>query len=269
MRRGVKVRAQQPGGEGRRASARTPTLVAFVVVAAITVAALVQLLATPPPRRLIAAYFTSLDGRTGSQRHNAHLALEQLNGTVLAPGAEFSFNQVVGSLSRDQGFRRAPVSYNGTLIDDWGGGVCQTSTTLYNAAMLAGLELVERHPHRFAPSYVPAGRDAAVAFSSVDLRFRNPFPFAVRLSGRIDGDRLLIEVWGKKMPKGRPQIVQEVHGVQTPGTLVLEGPSPRVRNTGKAGSEVATYRVTGDRRELLSLDSYPVMDRVVERRDRL
>lgn len=246
----------------RRASAAAGWLVAAGVAAALAI----QLAATPPPSRLMAAYFTSLEGRTGSQRHNAHLALEQLRGAVVAPGETFSFNQTVGSLSRDQGFRRAPVSYNGTLIDDWGGGVCQTSTTLYNAALLAGLELVERHPHRFAPSYVPAGRDAAVAFSSVDLRFRNPYPFPVRFSGRIDGDRLVLEVWGKRVPAERPQIVQEVHGLQTPGTLVLEGPAPRVRNTGKAGSEVATYRVIGDRRELLSLDSYPVMDRVVERR---
>lgn len=245
---------------------RSAPVLAFAIAAAVGLAAVVQLLAAPPPQRLVAAYFTSLGGRTGSQRHNARLALERLDEAVLPPGAEFSFNSVVGSLSRDQGFRRAPVSYNGTLIDDWGGGVCQTSTTLYNAALLAGLELLERHPHRFAPSYVPAGRDAAVAFSSVDLRFRNPYTFPVRFSGRIDGDRLVVEVWGKRVPDQLPQIAQEVQGVRTPGTLILEGPSSRLRNTGKAGCEVSTYRVMGDRRELLSLDSYPVMDRVVERR---
>lgn len=225
------------------------------------------LVASQPSQQRLAGYSTTLKGRTGAQRHNAQLALSDLRGTTIEPGELFSFTKTVGSMSRDAGYRKAPVSYNGTLIDDWGGGVCQTSTTLYNAALLAGLELVERHPHRFAPSYVAPGRDAAVAFSNIDLKFRNPHPYAVQIRGSIVRDRLQVEVWGKGPLLERPLIVQEVHGRRPPSTLVIADPKgrTRVRNSGKDGSEVTTYVVTGTRRTLLSQDSYPVMHRVVQR----
>lgn len=228
--------------------------------------AVATLMSAPPASVRMSAYATTLQGRSSSQIHNARLALEHLRGVVIEPGQTWSFNGTVGSLSRDEGFRKAPVSYNGTLIDDWGGGACQTSTTLYNAALLAGLEVLERHPHRFAPSYVPPGRDAAVAFSNIDLKLRNPHAFPVALHGSIDRGRLTLSVWGSEPPRQRPLIVQDILGRQTPITRVIEKPHarPRVRNTGKPGTEVATYRVIGDRKQLLSVDSYPVMDRVVQ-----
>ena len=250
--------------------------VVALVGAAWAVGALVS---APPASVSLAAFSTPLKGRTSSQVHNARRALDRLNGAVIEPGAEWSFNTAVGSLSRDEGFRKAPVSYNGTLIDDWGGGVCQTSTTLYNAALLSGLEIVERHAHRFAPSYVPPGRDAAVAFSNIDLKLRNPHPYPVTLRGTVEHERLTIGVWGPppRAPpppsgpeiKGTPAphlIVQEIMGTQAPITRTLERPNarPGLRNSGKPGTEVVTYRVTGQRKQLLSVDSYPVMDRVVQ-----
>src|SRR5207302_1442552 len=123
--------------------------------------------------------------RTKAQKRNAILALKKLDGAVIAPGETFSFNTRVGTWSRDQGYRRAPVSYNGTLIASWGGGVCQTSTTLYNAALLAGMK-------------------------------------------------------------------------------IIDGGTNFIKNTGKPGCEVWTYRVTGGERELLSVDHYPVMNKIEE-----
>ena len=237
--------------------------VVALVGAAWAVGALVS---APPASVSLAAFSTPLKGRTSSQVHNARRALDRLNGAVIEPGAEWSFNTAVGSLSRDEGFRKAPVSYNGTLIDDWGGGVCQTSTTLYNAALLSGLEIVERHAHRFAPSYVPPGRDAAVAFSNIDLKLRNPHPYPVTLRGTVEHERLTIGVWGPAPLAQHPRLVHEIMGPQAPSTRNLERPHarPRLRNSGKPGTEVVTYRVTGQRKQLLSVDSYPVMDRVVQ-----
>lgn len=221
-----------------------------------------------PKEVAIASFATSLKGRMRSQRHNAELAMDRLNGNVIGPGETFSFNKVVGTYSRDQGYRKAPVSYNGQLVSAWGGGVCQTSTTLYNAALLAGMEVVERNRHRFAASYVPAGRDAAVAFDSIDLRFRNPYPFPVRIGGKAEADRLVLAIYGSKAPAERPQIVQDMRQV-LPAQLIELGSHPgrpRLRNSGKDGYEVATYRLTGSRKELLSIDSYPAMHRIVEYR---
>ena len=116
-----------------------------------------RLSSAPPPEVKISGYATSLKGRTASQRHNAQRAAELLDGKVIAPGEVFSFNRVVRSWAQDTGYVKAPVSYDGELIKAYGGGVCQTSTTLYNAALLAGMPIIERHPHVFAPHYVPPG----------------------------------------------------------------------------------------------------------------
>ena len=239
-------------------------LVATSVLVALAAGAAAML--AVPTESTVGGYATSLKGRSKGQRHNAGLALARLVGAKVAPGAIFSFNRRVGTFSRDQGYRRAPVSYNGQLVDDWGGGVCQTSTTLYNAALLAGMDILERSPHRFAPSYVPPGRDAAVAYPGVDLRFRNPYPYPVRIVGTMRGDRLNVAILGPEAPTVRPQVVSRVVEVDAPETFVL-GPRKgrsRVRNSGKAGFAVDVVRIVGDRQEILSHDAYPAMNRVVQ-----
>jgi vancomycin resistance protein YoaR len=214
----------------------------------------------------LATFATSLAGRTTNQVHNARLASMKLDGAQIAPGETFSFIRRVGTWSRDQGYRRAPVSYNGTLIDSWGGGVCQTSTTLYNAAMLAGMIPVERNPHRFCPDYVPPGRDAAVAFSDIDLRFKNPLPYPVGIRAKVEGEKIVISITGAKPLPVKPEIVSQVQQMSEPRTIYVgfDAGASKWRNPGKKGWEVATYRLMGGTKELLSVDSYPAMNRIVE-----
>jgi len=215
--------------------------------------------------RTEAKYSTTLQGRSGNQRHNALLSASKLNGAVIPPGGTLSFNSRVGTWSRDAGYRRAPVSYNGTLIDAWGGGVCQVSTTLYNAALLAGLKIVERHPHRFAPSYCPPGRDAAVAFSGVDLRVKNVYDVPITVRAGFEGDRLVVAlVTSADLPTCRIQTDVRAFAPPREQRLDRGGPKARVRNAGKPGWQVATYRVRDGRREWIATDSYPTMDRIVE-----
>ncbi|MEO7995007.1 MAG: VanW family protein, partial [bacterium] len=171
-----------------------------------------------PSVTTLATYATSLDGRSRSQRHNALLALQRLDGAVIAPGATFSFNDQVGSWSRDQGYVKAPVSFSGQLIPSWGGGVCQTSTTLYNVALLAGCDITERHRHHFAPTYCPPGRDAAVAYDAIDLAFRNPYPWPLTLHTESRHDRIVISMTGRH---GAPpvQLETQVYELRRPATL--------------------------------------------------
>ena len=226
------------------------------------------LLVGRPNEIVISRYATPLDGRTRSQRHNADLALSRLNGTVIAPGQTFSFNARVGSFSRDQGYRKAPVSYNGQLVDSWGGGVCQTSTTLYNAALLAGMQIVERNRHRFSPSYAEPGRDAAVAFSTIDLKFRNPYSFPVRIRASERNDRVDVEMLAAHALPAQPVVVSEIQQVHDPAVFLIGDRQDfgRLRNSGKPGFEVNVYRIVGDRKELISSDSYPAMNRIIEMR---
>ena len=219
-----------------------------------------------PKDRVISSYATPLGGRSRAQRHNAELALLRLDGVRIPAHGEFSFNRRVGTFSRDRGYRRAPVSFDGELIADWGGGVCQTSTTLYNAALLAGMTILERTHHRFAPGYVEPGRDAAVAFPGIDLRFQNPYDFPVRITGRVAGDCLLIEFRADHALPSKPVVVTEIEGVTQPGSYVFHSTRGvnRLRTSGLPGCDVTVYRVTGGRRELISHDSYPPMNRVIE-----
>lgn len=239
-----------------------------VYVAAVALGLALWLSLGVGPEVTLAEYRTPLSGRTGSQAHNAWMALSRLNGVEVPAGAEFSFNERAGPWSRDTGYRKAPVSFNGQLIADWGGGVCQASTAVYNAALLAGMEIVERHRHVHAPSYVPPGRDAAVAYATVDLRFRNPHPFAVRLVADRNAHSMRIRIVGRGSVGEPIRVQEEVLHVAPPREYVVGsgGQSVRVRNAGRSGFETRVWRIRGTRRELISRDVYPVMDRIVERR---
>ena len=228
-----------------------------------------------PNETELAGFATSLRGRTAAQRANAQKAAQAINGKIIAPGAAFSYNQTVKSWSWDAGYVKAPVSYDGELVKAYGGGVCQTSTTLYNAALLAGLPIVERHAHTFAPHYVPPGRDAAVAQYDIDLRFRNPYPWPIRLQADADGDRLEARIFGAEHPKQTPQIATKIVSATTPNRLTrVVTPTSGglrhgyIRNPGAIGYRVLSYRAFLEngkevRRERLGDDSYQAMDRVV------
>ncbi|MFB3880299.1 MAG: VanW family protein [Armatimonadota bacterium] len=255
---------------------RTALLPAALAAALLTVAAgsaLVAMGSTAPQERVIAAYTTSFENRSAGQIENALLAARSLDGAIVRPGEVFSLNHRVGPWTADRGYRRAPVSYDGELILATGGGVCQLSTTLYGAALLAGMEIVERHRHFWPVNYARPGLDAAVAFPDIDLRFRNPLPAAVRVRARRSGERLVVEVLSTATG-GRYSVEVEQLAVHAPVTMVLRDaklePGEVLRATrGQPGREVAVYRVhhlpdAEAERTLISRDSYPTLNRVMK-----
>lgn len=245
----------------------------FRITAAILLASGVAAAALlPGPERTLGAYVTSLEGRTGGQRQNALRAAKSLDGAVIAPGHVLSFNRLVGSWTPDRGYVMAPVSFDGELVNDWGGGVCQTSTVLYNAALLAGLEIVERHRHTWAPRYAPPGLDAAVAQSNIDLRLRNPYPWPVRIRALREEGRLGFEVLGRAAGP-IASVAGETRATVAPTEVLrssqrLPAGNRRIVTHGRPGVRVAVYRTfrqgeKAGRRELVSLDAYPAMGRVI------
>ena len=200
----------------------------------------------PSTTKSLGAYATSLANRTPNQQFNARRAARLVDGALVAPGQTFSFNNRVGGWAGGNGYRKAPVSYNGILVDEYGGGVCQTSTTVYNAALLAGLTIVERHSHTFAPGYVPAGRDAAVAYQNVDLRVKNPFAFSVKLHVGIKDQFLICEFTAPKLPTEHVSIVSRTLDTFPAPTAPPEPGAghrrSRWRLKGRDGVRVATFR---------------------------
>lgn len=128
-----------------------------------------------------------MTNRKKNRLKNIRLAIEQVNGYVMESGETISFNQLVGPTTPERGFVKATVYIDGEETEDYGGGICQLSSTLYNAAMEAGLEIVERHPHKGGTvHYVPAGRDATVSYGGVDLKVKNTKPFPVKIYASMD-----------------------------------------------------------------------------------
>ncbi|MBR1696462.1 MAG: VanW family protein, partial [Selenomonas sp.] len=152
----------------------------------------------------------------GDRGDNIGLAASHLQGALIRSQATLSFNNIVGKRTRAAGYKNAGVIVNGEPAVDVGGGVCQVSSTLYNAILLAGLKPTERSNHSLPSSYVPAGRDATVADGLMDFVFQNPLPHPVVLRVSNSGSALTIYVLGTKADLGGKTI-----------SLVSEGPSTR------------------------------------------
>lgn len=210
----------------------------------------------PPFGHLWSGFSTSLANRSPEQRHNAAVAGRELDGIVIPPGGIFSFNQRVGARDREKGFQPAPhLTADGTLDDAPGGGICQLASTLYNAGLLAGLEVVERHPHSRAVTHVPPGRDATISSWRKDLKLRNPFHHPLLLRIDSDHDRLTVSFRSAVAREFQVEVVS--HRV----ALEPETVAGRRQQTGARGFSTRTWRITrsggGETRELISEDRYP------------
>lgn len=136
-------------------------------------------------------YFTTNNNNNYNRGINIGLAAESIDGTLLLPGEEFSFNKVVGPRTAQKGYRTAHIFVAGQIQDGTGGGVCQVSTTLYNAVLRANLEVTERHNHMFTVGYVPLGHDAAVSYGYADLVFTNTTAYPLRLTAEVSSGNAL------------------------------------------------------------------------------
>ncbi len=144
----------------------------------------------------ISSFSTSFASSADGRKNNIRLALRAINGTVLAGGEEFSFNGVVGARTEKKGYCVAKIIVGGEYVEGVGGGVCQVSTTLYNAALCAGMNVTCVKNHTIQPSYVPPSLDAMVNSSSSDLRFINPYTTPVFIKAESDSDTARITFYG-------------------------------------------------------------------------
>lgn len=147
--------------------------------------------------KLLGSFTTSFDGSNINRSSNVRLAAALLNGIILEGDKTLSFNQAVGERLPERGFLPAKIIENGEYTDGVGGGVCQVSTTLYNAALLSGMTVTEYHPHSLAVGYVAPSRDAMVSGSSFDLKIKNPAKTPVYIRTFSNENAVCIEIYGK------------------------------------------------------------------------
>ena len=151
--------------------------------------------------------------RAKDRTFNLRLAASRFDGYVLMPGDEFDFNAVVGPRDEANGYQVAKVIAEGELVDGIGGGTCQVSGTLHAAALFAGLEIVERHPHTRPSSYIKLGFDAAVVYPTINFRLKNPYDFPIVLRETVAAGRVRAEVRGLRRPY-TITIVRKIEGAK-------------------------------------------------------
>jgi vancomycin resistance protein YoaR len=223
---------------------------------------------------IIASYATQFSREDANRSDNIALAAKSLNGIVVRAGDTFSFNTLVGQRLASNGYKIAPVYINGKLVPDYGGGVCQVSSTLYNAALLADMKIEERTAHFRPPAYVPLGQDATVVDNYLDFRFRNTSGHNVYILCDVAYEQIGIHILGR-LSANPPdvQIVAKNKKVWEPNTVVKQDPQLElgkevVEVEGQKGFQVSTYRikyVNGREvgRDFLGTDEYQPEERVV------
>lgn len=147
---------------------------------------------------LLSSYSTSYSTRDRDRTTNLILAANKINGTVLMPGETFSYNTVVGERTIAAGYKEAPIYVSGEVVDGLGGGICQITTTLYNAVVYANLEIVERSNHQFVPSYSNPSRDATVVYGSIDFKFKNNRNYPIKISCSVSNGIAAFQIYGLK-----------------------------------------------------------------------
>lgn len=220
---------------------------------------------------ILGSFTTYFDGSNTSRAHNIHLASQKIHQTFIPAGGIFSFNQVVGERTPEAGYDDAPVFMGGRLVPGIGGGICQVSSTLFNTALLSGMDIVERDTH-FAPvSYIPVGLDATVAWGYIDFQFKNPYSHPIYVIAEEGAGYVTITILGAKedvpqsvtITKGKEQKIPNKKVEKIDDTVKEE----TLEETGHEGISVDTTRtiVYGDgRSSTYTFNSYyePV-DRVV------
>ena len=147
---------------------------------------------------LLATYTTNYDSSNVNRDNNLVLAASKLNGTIVNPEEEFSYNKTIGKRTIENGFKEAKAYAGGEVVLDVGGGICQLSSTLYNSVLLANLEVTDRHNHYFKTSYVPEGQDATVSWGSLDFKFKNNRKYPIKIEAKVGEGVATINIYGIK-----------------------------------------------------------------------
>ncbi len=223
--------------------------------------------------RELAGFTTYFDETNSPRRHNIALAASRVAGAEIAPQETFSFNAAVGKRTEANGFRTATVIFDGEFVPGVGGGVCQASTTLFGAALRAGMRIEESHPHSLSVGYVPPSQDAMVSETS-DLKFTNPYKFPVYVLAEMGRGSVCFRFFG--MPDGKRYEVESriLERIPPPAPEEETGSEEGVLRAEKEGigseSYLTVYAADGAllSRTRIRRDIYaPVRGKIVKKRE--
>lgn len=223
---------------------------------------------------LLSTFTTKYDKTNTNRTTNLQLAINKINGVVLMPDEEFSYNKIVGERTISAGYKEAKIYSNGEVVDGLGGGICQISSTLYNTVLLANLEITERRNHQFVTSYLPAGRDATVVYGSQDFKFKNNRKYPVKIEASLNSGIAKISLYGVKEENDytvtfETRTVSAIpYKTKYINDSTIEEGIEKIQQKGVNGLITETYKILNLNgvvvsKTLLSKDTYNAMQRVV------
>ena len=222
----------------------------------------------------LGTFTTRYDARDTDRTTNLKLACQKLNNQVVLAGATFSYNSTLGERTIAAGYKNAKIYSNGQVVDGLGGGICQISSTLYNAVVDANLGIVERRNHQFVTSYVPAGKDATVVYGMTDFKFKNTRKYPIKIVATAQNGIATISIYGNKeeVEYDVTLEVKQLSTIPTTTQYVEDSSLPvgteKVKQAGANGVKTETYLVKSLNgkvvsREVISRDTYNAMPRII------
>lgn len=191
---------------------------------------------------LLSNFSTKYSASNRNRTTNLILAANKINGTVLMPGETFSYNKTVGARTIAAGYKEAPIYVSGKVEDGLGGGICQITTTLYNAVLYANLEVTERSNHQFVPSYAGASRDATVVYGAIDFKFKNNREYPIKITCSVSNGIANFKIFGLKSENDyEVQITSRI--TRTTSNAIY---SEAYKTLKKNGNVVSTERISKD-----------------------
>ncbi len=223
----------------------------------------------------LGSYSTKFNVSNSNRNNNIKLATNKINGTIILPGETFSYNQTVGKRTIQAGFKEAGAYAGGQVVQEVGGGICQVSSTLYNAVLYANLEIVERSNHHFETSYVAASRDATVSWGTLDFKFKNNRKYPIKVVATCKNGVVSVGIYGIKEEVEYEVIIQSkkistvYRETKYENDNSIESGKEVVVQNGHEGCISEAYKIVRLNGEtisstLLSRDKYYALDRIIK-----
>lgn len=226
-------------------------------------------------RENLAKYTTIYDAGNKNRATNIEIAAKALNNTIVLPGEIFSYNGTIGNATKEKGYQLGASYVGGKVVQSYGGGICQLSTTLYNAVVYANLEIIERDNHSYDVSYVPTGRDATVAYGATDFKFKNTRSYPIKIISTAKNGVVSSIISGIKEEVEYDIEIKSSVLSSIPNKVIYENTDTlyegeqKVIEKGFNGCRSITYKITkynGNiiKKEVLSKDKYNAMNKVIQ-----
>lgn len=226
-------------------------------------------------KQTLSKYTTIFDAGVKNRAHNIALAAKTINGTILLPGETFSYNGILGNTNKEKGYKLGTAYVAGKVVESYGGGICQVSSTLYNSVLYANLEIVERYNHSYVVNYVPAGRDATVAYGGKDFKFKNSRNYPIKIVASAKNGVVSISIMGIKEEKEYEVVLTSTVLSTTKRSVVyqnnksLEEGKQKIIQKGYDGKKSIAYKILKYNgktisKTVLSKDTYKPMNQIIE-----